>query len=204
MKNANEIAANVLRQQANGNFVDGMTKGGAMLTVGNGSTMYVGEAKSLEELKAQKAREEFNKAYEEVEEEIANKLAKAEEKTKKAERYLNSEIVPVNNYILVRPFSENPFDKLETTESGIILTPLDGEFMNPDTGNKDTKQKLERVAEVIEVNPNCKHIKVGDVIMYRFMQGVPVPFFHQGLEVVAETQILVVINEGLRERFGMV
>ena len=44
-------------------------------------------------------------------------------------------------------------------------------------------------------------IKEGDDIYYRRACGVPVPFFRQGFEVVAEQQIQAVINEGLTERF---
>ena len=44
-------------------------------------------------------------------------------------------------------------------------------------------------------------IKLGDDIYYRRSSGVPVPFFRQGFEVVAEQQVQVVINEGLKERF---
>jgi len=47
----------------------------------------------------------------------------------------------------------------------------------------------------------CKFIKPGDDIYYRRSSGVPVPFFRQGFEVVAEQQVQVVINEGLKERF---
>ena len=54
----------------------------------------------------------------------------------------------------------------------------------------------------IEVSPLCKFVKPGDDIYYRRSSGVPVPFFRQGFEVVAEQQVQVVINEGLKERFS--
>jgi hypothetical protein len=48
----------------------------------------------------------------------------------------------------------------------------------------------------------CKFVKEGDVVYYRRVSGVPIPFFRQGLEVVAEQQIQVVINENLKKRFA--
>ena len=57
-------------------------------------------------------------------------------------------------------------------------------------------------ATVIEVAPDCKFVKEGDIIYYRRVSAVPIPFFRQGFEVVSENSIQVVINEGLKKRFN--
>ena len=110
------------------------------------------------------------------------------------------EIVPMNNYLLVRPYSENPFEAMKE-EGGIIIPVYDGSFKNPDSGEEDTLYNISKQADVIEVGPMVKYIKPGDVVYYREACQVPVPFFGQGLHVVAENQIHVVINAGVKERF---
>ena len=60
---------------------------------------------------------------------------------------------------------------------------------------------LSTQADVIEVGPMVKYVKPGDVVYYREACQVPVPFFGQGLYVVSEHQIHVVINAGVKERF---
>ena len=179
---------------------NGMRNAGKIDTMGNGNVYYMG-AKSIEELAEEQAVKKFNEEFEKKQLEVEERLKHDEEKTKNAEKYEHMEIKPVNSYVLVRPFKENPFEKLEYTTAGLILPTATGEFINPDSGLKDKKEKLEVVGEVIECSPLNKFVQVGDTIMYRKMQGVPVPFFGQGFEVVAENQILVVVNVGLTERF---
>lgn len=126
-----------------------------------------------------------------------------EEAQKITEKMKSFEIMPINNYVLVKPYEKNPFDKVEVTDSGIFIPGMsDGRtFKNPDSGEEDEEVNLSVQAQVIEVSPSCKYIKEGDVVYYRRVSGVPIPFFRQGLEVVAETSIQVVINEGLTKRF---
>lgn len=192
---------NLVNQYLNkGLDVNGMKNAGKIDTMGNGNVFYTG-GESIEELAERQAKEKLNKAIEKKQQEIEERLKKDEEKSKNAEKYLHMEIVPINSYVLVRPMKENPFEKLDVTGSGIVIPTISGVFINPDTGLEDKKEKLETVGEVIEVSPMNKFVKVGDTVMYRRMQGVPVPFFGQGFEVVAESSILVIINEGVTERF---
>lgn len=125
-------------------------------------------------------------------------LEYAEKITKEME---SLEIVPINTYVLVRPYAKNPFEKIEVTKSGLVIPTYDGKFKNPDTGEEDTEVNLSVQAQVIEVSPACKYVKEGDIVYYRRVSGVPIPFFRQGLEVVAESSIQVVINSGIKERF---
>lgn len=116
----------------------------------------------------------------------------------------NLEILPINNYVLVKPYSVNPYTKIKVSDGGLAMTNTEHKIFNSDRGEEETPEMWERVGNVIEVSPSCKFVKEGDDIFYRHMQSVPVSFLGLGLEVVAENQILVVVNEGLKKRFGMV
>ena len=117
----------------------------------------------------------------------------------------NIEIMPIGPYLLVKPFSENPFQRIvKDSKSGLILD-LGGqkpEYKNTDNGEIEEEESFIIVAVVQEVGPECKYIKPGDTIMYTKPSAVPVPFYKQGLALVNEMRVLVVINEGLTKRFN--
>lgn len=119
----------------------------------------------------------------------------------------NIEIMPIGNYILVKAFSENPFQRIvRDSKSGLIID-LGGqkpEYKNTDNGQIEEEENIIRVAVVQEVGPDCKWIKPNDTVMYTKMSEVPVPFYKQGLSLVNETRVLVVINEGLTNRFNKI
>lgn len=169
---------------------------------GKAHSMIVDEKGNSEAAKV--AVQEHNKAVntyrEALERKTQEELEYAKEITKKME---SLELIPINSYVLVKPYAKNPFEKLEVTDSGIFLPTYTGGFRNPDTGEDDKEVNLSVQAQVIEASPDCKYVKEGDVVYYRRVSGVPIPFFGQGLEVVAEQQIQVVINEKLKERFKM-
>lgn len=112
------------------------------------------------------------------------------------------QIVPINAYVLVKPYDVNPYDKIEISEGGLALNTKEHKIFNQDKGEEEKAEMWERVGTVIEVSPICKFIQVGDDIFYRKGQAVPISFLKLGLEVVAENQVLVVINTGVKERFN--
>lgn len=180
-----------------------MQSNGKMDLMFGGDTFSFANAKGLDEITKEAAVEMHNKAIDRYTESLNNKikddLKRAEEIT---EKMTNMEIMPSGMYILCKPYAKNPYQKIEVTDSGLIIPEYTGKFKNPDSGEEDTEEQLTVVATVLEVGPLVKYVKSGDDIYYRKHQGVPVPFFRQGLEVVAETQIQVIINSGLKERFG--
>lgn len=111
-------------------------------------------------------------------------------------------IMPINKYVLVKPYSINPYVKVEMSEEGIAMNTKEHKIFNQDKGEVETADNWERVGTIVEVSPTCEFVKVGDDIFYRKGQAVPISFLHLGLEVVAENQILVIINESLKERFN--
>ena len=179
-----------------------MEQSGKMNYFGGESAVGFAGAKSLDDATREKAVEVFNENFEHkkniVAQQIEEELKESQEITKRMD---SMEIVPLGTYVLVRPYAKNPFEKL-VEEGGIIMTTYDGSFTNPDSGEQDTEYNLSVQADVIEVGPACKYVKEGDIVYYRRACGVPIPFFRQGLEVVAEQQIHVVINEGIKERFA--
>lgn len=133
--------------------------------------------------------------------EYTNKLTEYSKKV--AENIETIEIMPINNYVLVKQFDENPFQRIAKDTSGLI-TDLGGMrpvFKNTDSGQVEQEEAFILVGVIQEVGPECKWCKPGDTVMYTKPSAVPVPFYRQGLILVNETRVLVTINEGLTKRF---
>lgn len=114
------------------------------------------------------------------------------------------EIMPILNYLLVKPFAENPFQKIKVNKSGLIVDTGGAaiQYKNTDNGKIEEEENFIHVAVVIEAGRECKYVKEGDIIMYTRLSEVPIPFYRQGLAQVNETRVMVVINEKLKERFN--
>lgn len=131
------------------------------------------------------------------------------EKTTKAQEELTydiekAELKPMFSRIIVKPLAHNPFQKIEVRGSLIVdaggYTPH-AEF-NPVSGKYEEQKEFIVTGCVIEVGPETKYLKEGDVVYYRRDTVVPVPFFKQGLVSLSENQVIAVVNEGLTERFN--
>lgn len=137
--------------------------------------------------------EENNKTLEEAQSQVAYDINKVE-------------IKPMYQRVILKPFKVNPFQKMEV-KGGIIVdaggyTPH--AELNPMTGKYEEQKQLIVTGCVIEVGPEVKYLKEGDVVYYRVDTSVPVPFLKQGLVSVSETQIIAVVAESLTERFNNV
>lgn len=182
-----------------------MGNNGRMTYFGGSDAYAMGGVKTLEDLEYEKIEQMHNDAIDArkaaLDAQLKTELEKAQEITDK----MNSmEIMPCGSYILVRPYSKNPYEKIEITDSGLIIPEIDGHFKNPDTGEEDMRENFSCQGTVIEVGPLVKWIKEGDDIFYRRAQAVPVPFFRQGFEVVPEQCIQCVINEGIKNRWDAI
>ena len=114
------------------------------------------------------------------------------------------EIKAIGNNMLVRPFSENPFQRITVSKSGII-TDLGGQapiYKSNETGEYEEEESMIHVGEIVDAGPDCKWVRDGDVIYFTKVSEVPVPFFKQGLVMVNETRVMAVINKGLTARFN--
>lgn len=111
------------------------------------------------------------------------------------------EIKPSGNNVLVKPYIKNPYEKTEVRESGIVLDNDSASFQNPDSGEEEKQSAGIIVGRVIEVGPDCKWIEEGDDVYYYFGSIVPIPFFRQGFQCVAEPRVLMILNTELTTRF---
>lgn len=168
--------------------------------MGNGDVFIM--SPTVNEMAEKEAKIKFNQQIEEAKADWDIKINEQEKHAKEMdEKMKDLQIVPINNYVLVQPYAKNPFQKMKVTESGLIIPEYTGVFKNPDSGMEDQEENLSVQALVIETSPLCKFVKEGDIIYYRRACGVPIPFFGQGFEVVAEQQIQVVVNSGLKDRY---
>lgn len=114
------------------------------------------------------------------------------------------EIMPIGNYVLVKQFEDNPFQRIVRDNTSGLILDLGGakpEYKNTDNGQIEEEESFIKVGVIQEVGPECKYLQPGDTIMYTKPSAVPVPFYKQGLILVNETRALVTINNGLTERF---
>lgn len=148
--------------------------------------------------------EDFNNAVDEYIEKFDKHAESLNEYAQSiTENCNNIEIMPIGNYVLIKPFNTNPFQKIRVSESGLI-TDLGGKALSVksnDSGEYEEEEQFIMTGNVLEVGPDCKWIAEGDSVMWAKPSETPVPFFRQGLVVVNENRIIVTINEGLKKRF---
>ena len=155
-------------------------------------------------IKKEKARK-FNSEVEKYNEKLEQNNKDFEESQDKIEYDISkAEIKPMFSRILVQPFKVNPFQKIKVKNGLRIDT---GGYtphtqLNEQTGRYEEQKQFIVTGCVIEVGPEVKYLKEGDVIFYRVDTAVPVPFFKQGFVSLAESQIIAVVNEGLQDRFN--
>ena len=121
-----------------------------------------------------------------------------------AENMDNIEIMPIGNYILVKEFEENPFQRIVKDDKTGLILDLGGQrpqYKNTDNGQIEEEENFIKVAVVQEVGPECKYVKPGDTIFTTKPSLVPVPFYKQNLYVVPENRVMAIVNEGLTKRF---
>ncbi len=140
--------------------------------------------------------------YENLQKSLSEKLEEQLNSGEKMSKVLDGlEIKPNTNYVLVKPYVGNPYERAETRESGIILDSNAASFTNPDSGDEEQEQRGIIIGRVIEIGPECKYVKEGDDIYYHFGSAVPIPFFRQGFTTISESRILMILNTKLNERF---
>ena len=163
------------------------------------------DGRTAEDIIEERNIKNFNEQVDKYVEKLNEHAQNLEEYSKQlSDNIENIEIMPIGNYILVKEFVENPFQRIvRDSKSGLILD-LGGQkpqYKNTDNGQIEEEENFIKVGVIQEVGPECKWCREGDTVMYTVPSAVPVPFYKQGLILVNETRILVTINEGLKERF---
>lgn len=160
--------------------------------------------KSIDNVLQKEKAIKFNSEVEKYNEQLEKNNKDCEEARDKIEYDINkAEIKPMFNRVLIQPFKVNPFQKMEV-KNGLILdtggyTPHTQ--LNPQSGKYEEQDQFIITGCVLEIGPEVKYLKEGDVVYYRKDTAVPVPFFKQGFVSLGESQIIAVVNEGLQNRF---
>ena len=139
-------------------------------------------------------QEKFNTAVDELEDKFSKHNQALEDYAKSLSNDMNGvEIMPMYGYALIKPFEQNPFQKIKTTKSGLI-TDLGG--FTPTYKSNETGE----IGTVIEVGHKCEFLEPGDIVFYTIASECMVPFYKLGFVVVNENRIMAVVNEKLTER----
>ena len=160
---------------------------------------------TAEDVVRQRKTEKFNDMVDAYAEKFNEHSAKVEEFAQKINENVNNiEIMPLGNYVLVKQFEENPFQRIVKSDSGLIIDTggLAPQYKNTDNGQIEEEEAFILVGVVQEVGPECKYLKPGDAVFYPKPASIPVPFYKQKLIQVNETRVLAVVNEGLTDRFN--
>lgn len=164
------------------------------------------DGKTAEDVIEERNVKNFNKQVDDYVAKLNEHASNLEEYSKKiSENVEKIEIMPIGNYVLVKAFAENPFQRIVRDDKSGLILDLGGQkpqYKNTDNGQIEEEESFILVGVIQEVGPECKWCRPGDTIMYTKPSAVPVPFYKQGLVLVNETRVLVTINEGLTERFN--
>lgn len=147
-------------------------------------------------VEAQKQREQKELAE-------ANKLflIAQEQKQKELDEKLERlELIPMGPKVILLPYALNPYRKVM---EGKIIVEYTGDFVNPDSGEKDKLETFIGCAKIVEIGPEVKYVKNGDDVFYDTRTAYPLPFMQQGYKVTVEASLIAVINEDLKNRFKM-
>ena len=162
------------------------------------------QEQSIDNLIAKENARKFNGEVDKYNEQLDKNNKECKEAQESLQYDINrAEIKPMLARVLVKPFKQNPFQKLEV-QGGIIVDT--GGYnphiqFNEQTGKNEEQEQFIKVGCVIEVGPEVKYLTEGDVIYYRKDTVVPVPFFKQNLVSLNENQVIAVVNEGLEKRW---
>ena len=187
-----------MRTELNGNeklaqVVNGMESTGTPIVV-NG--------RRADEILATEKKEKFNTQVNEYADKFEKHNKALQDYASELSKDMNNlEILPMGGYALIKPFDNNPFQRVKV-ENGII-TDLGGftpTYNSQEDGQIHEEEQYIRVGTVIETGWKCEFLKPGDVVFYTIASEAMVPFFKQGFVVVAESRIMAVINEKLTER----
>ena len=166
---------------------------------------FVVNGESADKTFMREAQTKFNQQVDEYVEKFDKHSKQLEECVKNFKDNLpNMEIKAIGNNLLIKPFEQNPFQRIQKTESGVIFD-LGGQapiYKSNETGEYEEEELFVKTGSVVDCGPDCKWVKDGDIIFFTKTSEVPVPFFKQGLVMINENRVMAVVNEGLTKRFN--
>lgn len=100
------------------------------------------------------------------------------------------EIIPCNTGVVLLPYDDNPYRKVEKTESGLIIgIESTKKYKSNETGEMEQNEDFVACAKVIAVGPACKNVQVGDDVFYVKHIAQPLPFRKKGYWTISEQNI---------------
>ena len=169
------------------------------------STFMGVDDRSLDKMIDNAERQKWNDSVKEIEDKFKDHENALQEAADEYAKKLDGvQIYPIANYVIVRPFKENPFQKVKIDEkTGLILSTggLIPEYKRNDSGEYEEAEQVIKTGVVIQAGPECKWLKDGDTIMWAVMSEVVIPFYNFGFRLVNENRAICVINDDLEERF---
>ena len=111
---------------------------------------------------------------------------------------LKKQMMPLYATVVVQMYDENPYEAA-ISETGLKLT--NGEFENPDSGNRDKKEYMTAAGKIIETGPDCKYAHVGDDCLFDIRAVRPICFHGQYFFQIAEINIIALLGDDLDKRF---
>ena len=164
---------------------------------------FVVNGETADEILLREKQEKFNTSVNDLEDKFAKHNHLLEEYAESLSEDLNGlEILPMGGYALIKPFEQNPFQKIKITKSGLI-TDLGGftpTYKSNETGQIEEEQQFIKVGTVVETGYKCEFLKPGDIVFYTIASECMVPFYKLGFVVVSESRIMAVINTELTKR----
>lgn len=162
------------------------------------------DGKTADEIIKNEKAVKFNEQVEAMETKLNAYMTSIEEQAEAMATELNGvDIMPMYAYVLVKPFTHNPFQKMEISKSGIITSTggLAPEYKSEEDGKLHEEQEMIKVGMVIETGHKCEFLKKGDLIFYNDVaSAIPVPFYKLGLVAVNEQRVMAVVGDDLTAR----
>lgn len=159
---------------------------------------------SGEDMSKQQAASKFNQQVDDYVEKLDRHAKLLSEYADSLANDLNGvECKPLYEGIIIKPFEENPFQRIKREGNLIVdtggLKPI---YKSNEDGEWHEEEQFIHQGVVIEIGPTCKYVQVGDIVMWRKPSETPVPFYKQGWVLVNEHSILATFNTDLTKRFN--
>lgn len=168
--------------------------------------MFAMDKQGLDELTKQEVVNKFNDKVDEYTKRFDKYNETLEKEAEKlSDEFDKLEIKPFGQYLLIKPFSQNPFQRIK--KEGNIITDLGGLtpiYKSNETGQFEEEESYIHVGTVVDIGPDVRYIREGDTVMWTAPTELPIPFYKQGLVTVFEPNIKAIINVGLQDRFDKI
>lgn len=101
------------------------------------------------------------------------------------------DLLPCNATVIISPYEVNPYRRVDTTESGLIVGIESSKtYKSNETGEIEQNNEVIRCGKVIAVGPACQNVNVGEDVFYTTYSMTPIPFRKQGYVAVSETLLI--------------